>query len=101
MLTASGHARNYILDQTNVYATARKRKLRNFQGFRKICAVMQPDDAELKRREYKRTYEDGTPALYVACEKRQKGGGGAMQNTSIMLMPCYRGLASVVNTNSR
>ena len=56
---ASTQTRNYILDQTNVYATARKRKLRYFQGFRRICAVIQPDDAELKRREYKRTYEDG------------------------------------------
>ena len=59
LYAASTQARNYILDQTNVYATARKRKLRNFQAFKKIVAVMQPDDDELRRREYKRTYEDG------------------------------------------
>ena len=57
--TGSKLSRNYILDQTNVYASARRRKLRNFYNFKKILAVIQPDDDELKRREYKRTYEDG------------------------------------------
>jgi heterogeneous nuclear ribonucleoprotein U-like protein 1 len=59
MYPASKRNRNYILDQTNVYPSARKRKLRNFQGFRRICAVIQPTDEELKHREHKRTFEDG------------------------------------------
>lgn len=42
-----------------MYASARKRKLKNFEGFRRVLAVLQPEDQELKRREYKRTYEDG------------------------------------------
>ncbi|CAG5120581.1 unnamed protein product [Candidula unifasciata] len=56
---AAKRRRNYILDQTNVYATARRRKMRNFAGFYKIAAVIQPDDPELERRSYKRTHVDG------------------------------------------
>ena len=51
--------RNIILDQTNVYATARKRKMKNFSGFIKIAAVLQPTDSELNRRAEKRTREEG------------------------------------------
>ena len=58
-LTASKRKRNYILDQTNVYASARKRKMKNFAGFQRVCAVMQPDDQELQQRSWKRTHEDG------------------------------------------
>ena len=58
-VAASKRRRNYILDQTNVYASARKRKMKNFVGFHRVCAILQPDDAELKRREWKRTHEDG------------------------------------------
>ncbi|ESO06326.1 hypothetical protein HELRODRAFT_64249 [Helobdella robusta] len=56
---ASRKLRHYIIDQTNVYATARKRKMKNFVGFKRICAVLQPEDDELKRREWKRTFEEG------------------------------------------
>ena len=59
LLTASKRKRNYILDQTNVYASARKRKMKNFAGFQRVCAVMQPDDQELQQRSWKRTHEDG------------------------------------------
>lgn len=31
--------RNYIIDQTNVYKSARKRKLRPFANFRKVVTV--------------------------------------------------------------
>ena len=58
-ISASRRRRNYILDQTNVYASARRRKMKNFIGFKRVCAVIQPEDAELKRREWKRTHEDG------------------------------------------
>jgi len=33
--------------------------MRHFVGFKRICAVIQPEDDELKRREWKRTFEDG------------------------------------------
>ncbi|BFZ03494.1 hypothetical protein BsWGS_06533 [Bradybaena similaris] len=56
---AAKRRRNYILDQTNVYATARRRKMRNFQGFFRIAAVIQPDDPELERRSWQRTHVDG------------------------------------------
>ena len=58
-LTASKKKRNLILDQTNVYPSARRRKMKNFRGFIRRAAVMVPDDPELIRRSEKRTYEDG------------------------------------------
>lgn len=54
---AASRNRNYILDQTNVYASARKRKMTKFSGFRRVAVVVQPDDAELVRRTQKRTKE--------------------------------------------
>jgi hypothetical protein len=66
LFVASRRRRNYILDQTNVYASARKRKMRHFVSFRRICAVLQPEDEELKRREWKRTFEDGELMLFVS-----------------------------------
>lgn len=51
--------RNFILDQTNVYPSARKRKMKNFSGFFRRAVVIQPDDGELQRRSEKRTVEDG------------------------------------------
>ncbi|XP_020692795.2 heterogeneous nuclear ribonucleoprotein U-like protein 1 isoform X1 [Dendrobium catenatum] len=51
--------RNYILDQTNVYKTARKRKLKPFMKFRKIAVVIFPMPTELKDRAAKRFEEMG------------------------------------------
>ena len=60
MLTIGGNRRrNYILDQTNVYPNARRRKLSNFRSFKRSCCVLIPPDAEMKRRANKRTKEDG------------------------------------------
>ncbi|CAL1526307.1 unnamed protein product [Lymnaea stagnalis] len=56
---AAKRRRNYILDQTNVYGSARRRKMKNFTGFYRIGAVIQPADLELERRSKKRTQEDG------------------------------------------
>ncbi|ELU18138.1 hypothetical protein CAPTEDRAFT_184820 [Capitella teleta] len=55
----SKRKRNFILDQTNVYASARRRKMKSFVGFKRLCAVIQPEDNELKQREWRRTHEDG------------------------------------------
>ncbi|KFM69215.1 Heterogeneous nuclear ribonucleoprotein U-like protein 1, partial [Stegodyphus mimosarum] len=51
--------RNYILDQTNVYPTAQRRKMRNFEGFKRIAVVVVPTEEEYKRRCDKRDREEG------------------------------------------
>ncbi|KAG8184443.1 hypothetical protein JTE90_026361 [Oedothorax gibbosus] len=51
--------RNYILDQTNVYPTAQRRKMRNFEGFIRKAVVVVPTDVEYKRRCDKRDQEEG------------------------------------------
>lgn len=51
--------RNFILDQTNVYKSARKRKLRPFVDYRKIAVVIFPPPQELKIRAKKRFKEMG------------------------------------------
>lgn len=53
-------SRNFILDQTNVYGTAQKRKIANFKKFGKRCAaVVVVTKAELERRREKREREEG------------------------------------------
>ncbi|KAI4296621.1 hypothetical protein L6164_036567 [Bauhinia variegata] len=56
---AANTPRNYIIDQTNVYKSARKRKLKPFAGFQKIAVVTFPKPEELKRRSEKRFKEMG------------------------------------------
>ncbi|MED6144884.1 hypothetical protein PIB30_019672 [Stylosanthes scabra] len=51
--------RNYILDQTNVYKSARKRKLKPFADYQKIAVVVFPKPEELKVRSNKRLKEMG------------------------------------------
>ncbi|CAL5409752.1 unnamed protein product [Camellia sinensis] len=51
--------RNYILDQTNVYKSARKRKLKPFADYQKIAVVVFPKPEELKSRADKRFKEMG------------------------------------------
>ena len=51
--------RNYILDQTNVYFSARRRKISNFRGYRRIAAVVVTTDEVLKERTAKREKEEG------------------------------------------
>ncbi|XP_072933923.1 uncharacterized protein [Epargyreus clarus] len=47
---AKTRRRNYILDQTNVYPSAQRRKLREFEGRRRIAVVVVPDAEEYRRR---------------------------------------------------
>ncbi|KAL1124634.1 hypothetical protein AAG570_001258 [Ranatra chinensis] len=51
--------RNFILDQTNVYPAAQRRKMRNFEGFIRKAVVIVPTDEEFKRRVEKRELEEG------------------------------------------
>ena len=54
---ANKTARNYILDQTNVYKSACKRKLRAFVDYHKIAVVIFPLPQEIKVRAAKRFKE--------------------------------------------
>ena len=47
---AKKRPRNYILDQTNVYFTARRRKMESFRGYKRIAAVIvnTPDVLDLR-----------------------------------------------------
>ncbi|CAK9327400.1 unnamed protein product [Citrullus colocynthis] len=51
--------RNYIIDQTNVYKNARRRKLKPFASFQKIAVVVFPKPEELQRRSAERFREMG------------------------------------------
>ncbi|KAL7619325.1 hypothetical protein Lser_V15G04483 [Lactuca serriola] len=56
---ASKTPRNFIIDQTNVYKSARKRKLKPFANFQKIAVVVFPRLEELKARSEKSFRELG------------------------------------------
>ncbi|KAK4421260.1 Heterogeneous nuclear ribonucleoprotein U-like protein 1 [Sesamum alatum] len=56
---ASKIPRNFIIDQTNVYKSARKRKLKPFANYIKIAVVVFPTAEELKLRADRRFKEMG------------------------------------------
>ncbi|CAH2314253.1 heterogeneous nuclear ribonucleo U 1 isoform X1 [Pelobates cultripes] len=56
---AARRKRNYILDQTNVYGTAQRRKMRPFEGFQRRAVIICPTDEDLLDRIVKRTDEEG------------------------------------------
>jgi len=56
---AAKRRRNYILDQTNVYPTAQKRKMSMFGGFQRKAVVIVPTEEEAKERTEKRIKEEG------------------------------------------
>uniref|UniRef100_A0A8B9UFA4 Heterogeneous nuclear ribonucleoprotein U like 1 n=1 Tax=Anas zonorhyncha TaxID=75864 RepID=A0A8B9UFA4_9AVES len=56
---AARKRRNYILDQTNVYGSAQRRKMRPFEGFQRKAIVICPTDEDLRDRTIKRTDEEG------------------------------------------
>ncbi|XP_064089121.1 heterogeneous nuclear ribonucleoprotein U-like protein 1 [Macrobrachium nipponense] len=51
--------RNFIIDQTNVYPSARRRKMKGFPGFYRRAVVLVPDDAEFQRRTEKQIRQEG------------------------------------------
>lgn len=63
---ASKTPRNYILDQTNVYPTAQRRKMRPFEGFKRRAIVIVPTDEEFIRRCQKREKEEGKDVPDIA-----------------------------------
>ncbi|XP_014517726.2 heterogeneous nuclear ribonucleoprotein U-like protein 1 isoform X1 [Vigna radiata var. radiata] len=60
---------NYIIDQTNVYKSARKRKLKPFADYKKIAVVVFPKPEELKIRSDKRFTEMGKEVPLDALNK--------------------------------
>uniref|UniRef100_W8AEX7 Protein encore n=1 Tax=Ceratitis capitata TaxID=7213 RepID=W8AEX7_CERCA len=52
---ATKRRRNFILDQTNVYASAQRRKMKGFGDFKRIAVVCIPNEDELKRRNTEKT----------------------------------------------
>ncbi|XP_078495400.1 heterogeneous nuclear ribonucleoprotein U-like protein 1 isoform X2 [Ciona intestinalis] len=58
--------RNYILDQTNVFASAQRRKLRSFEGFHRRAIVIVPSEEEFKSRLDKRTKDEGKEIPNIA-----------------------------------
>ena len=56
---ASNRKRNYILDQTNVFPTARGKKMKPFTGFQCKAIVVVPSDHEFKRRVAVREAKEG------------------------------------------
>ncbi|XP_068210921.1 heterogeneous nuclear ribonucleoprotein U-like protein 1 [Palaemon carinicauda] len=51
--------RNFIIDQTNVYPSAQRRKMKGFAGFYRRAVVICPSDENLKKRTEKREKEEG------------------------------------------
>ncbi|CAL4107107.1 unnamed protein product [Meganyctiphanes norvegica] len=51
--------RNFIIDQTNVYPSAQRRKMKGFAGFKRRAVVICPSDEDLKKRTEKREKEEG------------------------------------------
>ncbi|KAK9511011.1 hypothetical protein O3M35_005666 [Rhynocoris fuscipes] len=58
MDVGSHRRRNFILDQTNVYPAAQRRKMRNFEGFTRKAVVIVPTEEEFKTRTQKQAQEE-------------------------------------------
>ena len=56
---AEKRVRNYILDQTNVYFTARRRKMNSFRGYKRIACVIINEENVLAERVEKVQKEEG------------------------------------------
>ena len=60
MLKVAKHKnRNYILDQTNVYPNARRRKMGNFHGYHRIAVVLVNENSVLMQRNSEVMHRDG------------------------------------------
>lgn len=73
-----------IFLQTNVYASAQRRKMGYFNGFKRIAVVVIPPHHELRRRKAERLRESGSevPEDAIKAMKGRQGGlekGGACE----------------------
>ena len=62
LLLASKQNRNYILDESNVYPTSRRKTLKIFKGFQCKAVVVVPNDEEFRRRLANLAKEKEVPA---------------------------------------
>lgn len=58
--TAALRRRNYIIDQTNVFASAQSRKMRPFEGFKRKAVIVVVGDEEQARRQALKEVPDST-----------------------------------------
>ncbi|XP_036431535.1 heterogeneous nuclear ribonucleoprotein U-like protein 2 [Colossoma macropomum] len=56
---AANKRRNFILDQANIYPSARKHKMLRFHGYRRRAVVVVPSDAEWRRRLQQQQQDEG------------------------------------------
>ncbi|XP_055705983.1 heterogeneous nuclear ribonucleoprotein U-like protein 2 isoform X2 [Phlebotomus papatasi] len=69
---AQKRRRNYILDQTNVFASAQRRKMKGFGDFKRIAVIVIPDDEEYKKRVTARKNEWSSKDLADAAVNEMK-----------------------------
>ncbi|CAF0956110.1 unnamed protein product [Adineta steineri] len=64
---AVGQKRNFIIDQTNVFGNARRRKMSLFDGFFRRAVVVIPNNNEYERRRHQQQIEQDkfTPDLFI------------------------------------
>ncbi|KAG4977931.1 hypothetical protein JHK86_037405 [Glycine max] len=103
---AANIPRNYIIDQTNVYKSARKPKLEPFADYQKFAVVVFPKPEELKIRYDKRFTEMGKEVPPDAVNKMivRFGSGSGLHlpgSYSPITLPIYGtpGQVSQVNAN--
>ncbi|KAI4872757.1 hypothetical protein NFI96_026997 [Prochilodus magdalenae] len=56
---AANKRRNFILDQANIYPSARKHKMLRFHGYQRRAVVVVPSDAEWRRRLQQQQRDEG------------------------------------------
>ncbi|XP_017559284.1 heterogeneous nuclear ribonucleoprotein U-like protein 2 isoform X1 [Pygocentrus nattereri] len=59
---AANKRRNFILDQANIYPSARKHKMLRFHGYQRRAVVVVPSDAEWRRRLQQQQQDEGVEA---------------------------------------
>lgn len=70
---ASLRRRNFIIDQTNVFPNAQRRKLRAFEGFKRkaVCVVCEDEEHARRQKEYENDYGKKVPESIMLDLKAQ------------------------------